>query len=46
MKKLEMENCNAILIEKQEKNQPHHQEKLINMNILQAKKDYLLIKGK
>ena len=39
-------NCNMILIEKLQKYQPHHQEKLISMNILQVKKHYLLIKNK
>ena len=37
-------NCNMILTEKQQKYQHYHLEKLINMNILQVKKYYLLIK--
>ena len=40
------ENCNIILTEKQQKYQHYHREKLINMNILQVKKYYLLIKDK
>ena len=40
--KIRDENCNMILTEKQQKQ--HHLEKLINMNILQVKKYYLLIK--
>ena len=32
------ENSNMILIEKLQKYQPYHQEKLISMNILQVKK--------
>ena len=35
---------NTILTEKQQKYQHYHLEKLINMNILQVKKYYLLIK--
>ena len=38
-------NYNMILREKQQKHQHYHQVKLINMNILQMKKYYLLIKG-
>ena len=33
----EMENCNTILTEKQQKCQHYYLEKLINMNILQVK---------
>ena len=44
MIRLEMKNCNIILTEKQQKYQHSHLEKLINMNILQAKKYYLLVK--
>ena len=33
MIRLEMRNCNTILIEKQQKQQHFHQAKLINMNI-------------
>ena len=44
MKRSEMKNCNTTFIEKQQKYQHYHQTKLINMNILQAKKYYLLIK--
>ena len=46
MIRLEMKNYNMILPEKQEKYQHYHQVKLINMNILQVKKNYLLIKVK
>ena len=46
MIRLEMKNCYSILTEKQQKNQHYHLEKLINMNILQVKKYYLLIKDK
>ena len=46
MIRLEMKNCNMILTEKQQKYQHYYLEKLINMNILQAKKYYLLIKEK
>ena len=35
-----------ILMEELQKYQPYHQEKLKNMNILQVKKNYLLIKKK
>ena len=41
---LEMKNCNAILKEKPQKYQHHHLQKLINMNILQVKKYYFLVK--
>ena len=44
MIKLEMKNCNTMLTEKQQKYQPNHQVKLRNMNILQVKKYYLLLK--
>ena len=44
MIKLEMKNCNTMLTEKQQKYQPNHHVKLINMNILQVKKYYLLLK--
>ena len=43
MIKLEMENCNMILTEKQQKHHHYHLEKLINMknvNILQVKIKY------
>ena len=43
MIRLEMKNYNAILTEKQQKYQPYHLEKLINMNFLEVKKYYLLI---
>ena len=46
MIRLEMKNCNMILTERQQKYQHYYLEKLINMNILQAKKYYLLIKEK
>ena len=39
-----MKNYNMILTENQQKYQDYHLEKLINMNILQVKKYYLLIK--
>ena len=38
-----VENYNIILTEKQQKYQHYHQIKLINMNILQVKKYYVLI---
>ena len=41
---LERKNYNMILTEKQQKYQHNHQVKLINMNILQVKKCYFLIK--
>ena len=37
-----MKNYNKTLIEKQQKYQHYHQEKLINMNILQVRKYYVL----
>ena len=46
MIRLEMKNCNMILTEKQQKYQHCHQEKWINVNILQVKKYCLLIKDK
>ena len=42
--KIRDEKCNTILTEKQQKHQYYRLEKLINMNILQVKKYYLLIK--
>ena len=44
MIRLEMENYNKILTEKQQKYQYYHQVKLININILQVDRYYLLIK--
>ena len=44
MIRLEIKNYNKILTEKQQKYQHYHLEKLINMNVLQVKKYYLLIK--
>ena len=44
MIRLEIKNDNMILTEKQQKYQHYHLEKLINMDILQAKKYYHLIK--
>ena len=44
MIRLEMKNYNMILIEKLERYQHYYQVELINMNILQVKKYYLLIK--
>ena len=46
MIRLRMKNCNTILTEKQQKDQHYHQVKLINMNFLQVKKYYHLIKVK
>ena len=46
MVRLEIENWNMILTEKQQKYQHNHLEKLINMNILQVKKYCLPIKDK
>ena len=43
---LVMENYNMILTKKHQKYQYYHLEKLVNMNILQVKKYYLLIKDK
>ena len=43
--RLEINNYNTILTEEQQKYQHYHQVKLINMNILQAQKYYLLIKA-
>ena len=44
MIRLEMENCNAILREKQQKYKHYHLEKLIDMSILQVRKYYPRIK--
>ena len=44
MIRLEMKNYNMILTEKLERYQHYYQVELINMNILQVKKYYLLIK--
>ena len=44
MIKLKMKNYNMILTEKQQKYQYYHQVKMINMNILQVNKYYLLMK--
>ena len=38
--KIEINNYNMTLTEKQQKYQPYHQVKFINMNILQVKKYY------
>ena len=38
MKRLEMKNCNTILIAQQQKYQQYHQTKLISINILQGEK--------
>ena len=43
---LEMKINNMILKEKQQKQQHYYLEKLININILKAKKYYLLIEDK
>ena len=42
--RLEMKNCNTILTQKQQKSQLDHLEILININILQVTKYYLLTK--
>ena len=39
-----MKKCNKILTEKEQKYHYYHQVQLINMNILQVKKYYLLLK--
>ena len=44
--KIRDEKRNVILRENQQKYQHYHQVKLINMNFLQVKKHYLLIKVK
>ena len=44
MIRLEMKNCNMILMWKQQKDKYYHLQKMINMNILQVKKYYHLIK--
>ena len=44
MIRLEIKNYNMILTKKQQKHQHYHKVKLINMNILQVKKYYHLIK--
>ena len=46
MMKLEIKNCNLILIEKQRKHQHYNLEKLINMNIIQVEKYCPQIKDK
>ena len=45
MMRLGMKSYNMILAEKQKKYKHYHHVKLINMNILQAKKYYLQIKS-
>ena len=42
--KLKMNNSNTILKEKQQKYQHYHEVKLTNMNILQVKKYFHLVK--
>ena len=44
MKRIEMKKAIIILTEKHHKYQSYHQIKIINMNILQVKKYYLVIK--
>ena len=44
MIRLEMKNYSMILTEKQQKYQHYHLENVINMNILQVKKYYFIIK--
>ena len=39
-----MENCNTILIDKQQKYQHYHRPKLVNMNISHVNKYYLLMR--
>ena len=46
MIRLKMKNYNMILIEELQKYQSYHQAKLISMNILQAKKYWLLIESR
>ena len=46
MTRLEMKNYNMPLTEKQQKYRHCHQVNFINVNILQVKKYYLLIKDK
>ena len=46
MIRLEMENCNTILTEIQQKYLQYHQVKLINTNILQVKKHDLPVEAK
>ena len=46
MIRLEMKDGNTISTEKQQKYQHYHLEKLINMNILQMKRQYLLMEDK
>ena len=44
MIKLKVKKYNTVITEKQQKYKYYHQIKLINMNILQVKKYFLLIK--
>ena len=44
MVRLEIKNSNMALIERQQKYQHYHLKKFINMNILQMRKCYHLIK--
>ena len=44
MSKLKIKNCNTILTEKHKKYEHYHLVELININILQVKKYYDLIK--
>ena len=44
MMKLKMKNYNTVSTEKLQKYQHYHHVKLVNMNILQVKKYYRLIK--
>ena len=46
IKILEMKNYNVIFIEKEQKYQHYYQTKLINMNILRVKNNYLLVRVK
>ena len=39
-----MENCNTILMDKQQKYQHYHRPKLVNMNISHVNKYYLLMR--
>ena len=44
--KIREKNHNAVIIKKQQNHQHYHQVKLINIDILQVKKYYLLINVK
>ena len=44
--RIEMKNYDTVLIKMQQKHQHYHLKKLINVNILQVQKYYLLIEAK